>query len=1119
MRRQISVMLAAALCFSCAANISDTAYAETAEGTVGADAFWKVEGDTLTIYGTGTTSGYSYSDGEPIDCPWEAYREQIRHAVVEEGITRLGALSCMPNLESISLPDSLQSLGGSCFDFNPLLTEINIPGALSFGNDPQRYIFSQTPLVFSEIPDYSVLADTYLFNYTGSGQTSVTVPEGIVTVGYECFAGHSEIEEIILPESVQRIDSYAFSRCENLHQITFSTGLKAIGLAAFESCTGLQTLTLPEGLEQIEVDSFSMCENLRQVSFPSSLKTLGMGAFNRCTGLRQAALPEGLETIGRGAFNRCTGLQEITLPNSLTAIEANAFSGCTALERISLSDGAQETAALRMPARPVAADAAESSGAVGEAVFWQFADDTLTLSGTGETVAYFFRGNDEIFDCPWESYRTKIRHVVVEEGITALGSNLFSLLPKLETVSLPESLETVSSNCFSDNPLLRQINLPIHTDLGFAVFENCPSLFSDASDSEFQFLGEDYLYSYSGTDQATVTVPDGVTRIGYNCFSEHNEIERVILPESVRRLDNMAFCFCENLRQITIPDELEIIGGNSFNGCAALTQLTLPDTVTKIEAFAFKNCSNLSRISRSAQQAEPGEFLLPEQLAYIGFSAFENCTKLQKIVIPESCTYLGEQVFAGCTALEQCVLPNSLHYFNINTFDDCTALQLPDAVNGFSLMNDRYLYGCDRAACVLTLPEHITLIADSAMRGTENLIALNCPESLRYLNDYCFEDCKYLTELNLNDGLLEIGRDALSGCDALTELTIPASVTEIGTQRDCKLTDIYGTPGTAAEQFALANGIMFHDIAEKQPPQGGADMTLDYEKDGWYFGNSSEAFHSEYYLTEEDLAAVKAISGKAFYEEAWHGSCFGLSLTVVLAKNGVISLNQLQRGAKTLSEVEPTRQIESMINYYHAVQFANAYINAISAAAHDSPARQMWNVARLAQNVSNGESPFLLAFSMPSGSHAVVGYGHESGEWNFAGQTYDGRILIWDPNFSQSFHEDSCVYYNSITLDYCIPYYEVYFNQSDAANSTGRILNYCNDTAVLNIHPYPFADVPLIGDLDGDGVCSVADAVLLSRVLAEDSETEADLTQADVDADGLWTMLDLTALLRLIGVS
>lgn len=826
-----------------------------------------------------------------------------------------------------------------------------------------------------------------------------------------------------------------------------------------------------------------------------------------------------MEAIGRGAFNRCTGLQEIALPNSLTVIEANAFDGCTALERISLSDGAQEASSLQMYTRPAAADTAESSGTVGEAVFWQFADDTLMLSGKGATVAYFLRSNDEIWDCPWESYRQEIRHVVVEEGITKLGANLFSLLPKLETVSLPESLETIKSSCFSDNPLLRQINIPIHTDLAFEVFDNCPSLRSDASDSEFQILVGGYLYSYSGTDQATVTIPDGVTRIGYSCFREHNEIERVILPESVRRLGDLAFCFCENLREIAIPDELEIIANSAFNGCAALTQLKLPDTVTTISANAFKNCSNLSRISSSAQRAELGEFLMPAQLTSIGWGTFMNCTKLQKIVIPESCTYLGKQAFAGCTALEQCVLPNSLQYFNINTFDDCTSLQLPDAVNEFSLMNDRYLYGCDTAACVLTLPENITLIADSAMSGMENLIEVSCPEGLRYLNDFSFADCKYLTALHLNDGLLEIGRDVLNGCNALTELTIPASVTKIGTQRDCKLTDIYGTPGTAAEQFALANGITFHDAAEKQPPQSGKDMTLDHGKDGWYFGNSTEAFRGEYYLTEETLAAVKAISGKAFYEEEWHGSCFGLSLTVVLAKNGVIRLNQLQRGAKTLSEVEPTRQIESLINYYHAVQFSNAYVNAVSAVTHDSPARQMWNIARLAQNVSNGESPFLLSFSMPSGSHAVVGYGHESGEWTFEGQTYDGRILIWDPNFPQTFHEDSFVYYNSITLDYCIPYYGVYFDQSNDANSTGKIQNYCNDTAVLNIYPYPFADEPLIGDLDGDGACSVADAVLLSRVLAEDPEAEADLSQADVDADGLWTMLDLTALLRLIGVS
>lgn len=863
-------------------------------GAAGESAFWALEGDTLTLSGTGEIDNFYeygeghwvYDDGDGfgerdeaaeyvhdiiLKRPWEDDCENIRRVVVEDGISALSQylFSEMPNLESAALPQSVTWISYNCFKGCPSLCQITLPETLTFHSND----FADSPLLFTEIDDFRILGDRFLCGYTGEGQTTVTIPDGIVTIEQDCFRYHTEIEAVILPESVKVIGEYAFLGCENLRQIK-----------------------LPDGLHIIKGGAFEDCSALKQISLPDSLKSID-GAFHS-SGLKQVTLPEGLQSAD-GAFYGCYWLKEATLPHSLLNL-GGAFRYCPNLERVSLTDQPAEYGEFLLP-----------------------------------------------------------------ENLTASVS-----------------------------------------------FERCYKL------------------------------------------------ENIVLPEGIEEIGSAAF-----------------------------------------EGTAIKSC------------------VIPDTCKIIGRYAFAECTALERCVIPDSCKSIGSKAFQSCTALKEVVMPNGLTYLSMDVFEGCKALQWDAPQNGFYRINDRYFYRYDGAECFMTIPEGTVLIADSALRRKQNLIAVYCPESMRYLNSSCLFECKSLTELRLNDGLLTIGEDAVSGCASLKELTIPASVTEIGRQKNCFLTDIYGTPGTAAEQFALENGIAFHDAADREPPAPpqGEDMTLDYEKDGWYFGNSSEAFQSKYYLTDADLAAVQAMSSSTFYAEDWGGSCFGLAATVILAKNGLIPLDALQSGAQTLSEIAPTERVQSMINYFHGVQFSLDYLSAASEISYSSPAMRMWTLIQTAKNVKYGASPFLLLFFMREGQHAVVAYGHESGEWTWNGKQYDGRVLIWDPNFPTALNEDSCLYYNSITLDYCIPYYGVFYALAGGGDNVGGIKTICYDPAALNVHPYPFASAPLIGDLDGDGTLTAADAVLLSRLLAEDeTAASADLSQADIDADGLLTMLDLTALLRQI---
>lgn len=99
--------------------------------------------------------------------------------------------------------------------------------------------------------------------------------------------------------------------------------VKRIGAYAFDE-KALKTVVIPEGVEVIESYAFSECSDLVNVSLPSTLKIISSGVFNECVSLTEIELPNNLEYIGSYAFEECK-LSKIVIPASVTEIDAFAF--------------------------------------------------------------------------------------------------------------------------------------------------------------------------------------------------------------------------------------------------------------------------------------------------------------------------------------------------------------------------------------------------------------------------------------------------------------------------------------------------------------------------------------------------------------------------------------------------------------------------------------------------------------------------------------------------------------------------------------------------------------------------------------------------------------------------
>ena len=139
---------------------------------------------------------------------------------------------------------------------------------------------------------------------------SLTIGEGIRSIGDHAFRNCSRLQTVSLPDSLTELGASAFAYCTSLQEITLPSGLTQIPFSAFGGCMALQTVHLPDGLIKIEKEAFKECRKLRTVTLPDGVTAIGDQAFYHCDSLGKVYLPESLRRIGRDAFSSSAGLLE-----------------------------------------------------------------------------------------------------------------------------------------------------------------------------------------------------------------------------------------------------------------------------------------------------------------------------------------------------------------------------------------------------------------------------------------------------------------------------------------------------------------------------------------------------------------------------------------------------------------------------------------------------------------------------------------------------------------------------------------------------------------------------------------------------------------------------------------
>ena len=168
-----------------------------------------------------------------------------------------------------------------------------------------------------------LLSCFYSYNYNS---TMILIPDGVAYIDCKVnqkteWGGDDETTDVILPEGLKEICSYAFKKFSALTSIEIPDSVTKIGTGAFSGCKALTSVTLPESLTEINDNTFYQCESLESIDIPASVESIGTEAFYECTALKEVTFHEGrLKTIADDAFYALDALDSVVLPEGLEEI-------------------------------------------------------------------------------------------------------------------------------------------------------------------------------------------------------------------------------------------------------------------------------------------------------------------------------------------------------------------------------------------------------------------------------------------------------------------------------------------------------------------------------------------------------------------------------------------------------------------------------------------------------------------------------------------------------------------------------------------------------------------------------------------------------------------------------
>ncbi|MBR0195239.1 MAG: leucine-rich repeat protein [Paludibacteraceae bacterium] len=474
-------------------------------GTCGANLKWSLNtaDSTLTITGTGAMRDYDYDVRSLKLPPWDSYLSKIKSVIISYGCTSIGnqAFINYSNLTSVTIPNSVTSIGNVAFYGCSNLNAVCISDIAAWCNI-NFSSYDANPLCYAH--------NIYLNNEL---VTDLVIPDSVTSIGSYAFRGCTSLTSIEIPNSVTSIGYAAFDGCRSL---PVENNLRYADTYLVEAVDKtLPSYVIKEDTRWIGDDAFRNCLSLTSVTIPNSVTSIGNGAFSNCS-LTSIDIPNSVTSIGYAAFRGCSSLTTIDIPNSVESIGHVAFSGCISLTSVTIPNSVRSI------------------------------------------------GHSAFEDC------SSLTSVTIPNWITTIEDGAFSGCTGLISVTIPPYVTHIGSGAFKNCSSLTSVTIPKYvTSIGSSAFEGCRSLTSVT-------LNSDAIVRQNRSTDSNINHIFG------------SQVKEYILGNDITGIGTNAFYGCSNLETLSLGENISSYGNYAFAGCPALTSITnYRKTPAKLGTDAF----------------------------------------------------------------------------------------------------------------------------------------------------------------------------------------------------------------------------------------------------------------------------------------------------------------------------------------------------------------------------------------------------------------------------------------------------------------------------------------------------------------------------------------------------
>lgn len=314
----------------------------------------------------------------------------LKNVILPDGLRyiKTGFFQDCTSLEEVEIPESVEYISSYVFYNCTSLKRIYINGyvkiesmafdaatinrfekydnAYYIGSRENPYMMLIRP-IDDKITSCILHPDTLYISEWGLGGCSklknVQINNKLKKLGTAAFSDCRLLEEIILPETVDEIGEFCFTRCGSLKTVVINGDVPEIKMATFEDCPRLSTLILTDATRYVDERAFNNCDMLLQEygngvyagpltdpyrflvdTVNNHIEELFLHESTICIApnavysrpLKRVVLNEGLEVMGALAFENSESISFIKFPSTLKRLEAYAFLGCTVSNDIML---------------------------------------------------------------------------------------------------------------------------------------------------------------------------------------------------------------------------------------------------------------------------------------------------------------------------------------------------------------------------------------------------------------------------------------------------------------------------------------------------------------------------------------------------------------------------------------------------------------------------------------------------------------------------------------------------------------------------------------------------------------------------------------------------------------